>query len=167
MKKLILFTVLLFSFYSLNAQPIHECYSEIGTKIVLKGSDELICSLSTKFNLNDCFFISKSDIKDSLGITYFKFAIYKNIIDALDDRWKGKKMYSKDSVYTYKVRDVAKMIIYVGNVDRYLPTTFSLKISEFKKGSFFLDAKKNEDGLDGPPYDITPKEWSEIKKWKN
>lgn len=173
-----IFIALLFSFYSLNAQPIHECYSETGIKITLKGNDELNCSLSPSFDVNDCFFIHKSYIKDSLGITYFKFNIYKNMIDASDDTWKGKKMYTKDSVYTHKVRDVDKMIIYVGNFDRNDHISFYLEIPEFKKGSFYIDVKKNDGKEDvyyheynnnfgAPPYDITPEKWSDIKEWGN
>ncbi|MCP2028809.1 hypothetical protein L1276_003980 [Flavobacterium sp. HSC-32F16] len=178
-KTITIFIALLFSFYSLNAQPGDQsCYSERGIKIILEGSDELILSPTTPLSINNCFFIPKSTIKDSLGITYFKLTIYKNIIDASDDTWKGKKMYTKDSVYTYKVRDVDKMMIYVGNFDRNDHISFELEIPEFKKGTFFIDVKKN-DGMKGvyydeyknsdgaPSYDITPKEWSEIKKWKN
>ncbi|TPG40864.1 hypothetical protein [Flavobacterium pectinovorum] len=179
MKKLILFTILLISFYSLNAQPLHECYSETGIKIALKGNEELQCSLSPSFNLNDCFFIDPSYIKDSLGIAYFKIKIYKNITDASDDTWKGKKIYLKDSVYIHKIRDVDKMVIYVAKFDKNERISFYLEISEFKKGSFFIDASKidtvkyermksveyhrGSDTIQG--FDITPEKWTEIKKW--
>jgi hypothetical protein len=175
-----IFIALLFSFYSLNAQPgDNNCYSEKrGIKIILKGIEELILSPTMPLSINNCFFLSKSTIKDSLGITYFKLTIYKNMIDASDDKFKGRKMYTKDSVYTHKVRDVDKMMIYIENFNRNDNISFYLEIPEFKKGSFFIDVKK-DDGMEGvyydeynnnfgaPAYDITPKEWSEIKKWKN
>lgn len=175
-KKITIFTSLFFSFYFLKAQPIDECTSKRGIKIILKGSEELILSPTLPLDINNCLFIPKATIKDSLGVTYFKLSIYKNIVDASDDTLKGKKMYTKDSIYTYKVRDVAKMIIYVGNFDRNDHISFYLEIPEFQKGSFFIDVKKN-DGMEGvyydeynnnfgaPSYAITPKEWSEIKKW--
>ena len=167
MKKIILFTILLLSFYSLNAQPIPECNSETGIKIALKGNDELTCSLSPSF-----------DIKDSLGIAYFKFNIYKNITDAGDETWKGRKVYLKDSVYTHKIRDVDKMVIYVAKFDRKERIRFYLEIPEFKKGSFFIDVTKidetNYDKMKSTKYhrgsdttqgfDITPEKWTEMKK---
>jgi hypothetical protein len=162
MKKLILFTTLLFSFYFSNAQPIPDCARNItDSKIFLEGPNELLCDL-TKYgaypsDLSGCFVIDSYRIKDSLNTRYFKINIYKDIYN-----------YSNSSK-----KDIDKMEVYFFNVMNK-NFNYYLIVPDFKKGSFFIDVSKTHKikyvecqmcRQSIQAFDITPEKWSEIKKW--
>ncbi|MEN2400898.1 hypothetical protein GKZ90_0014025 [Flavobacterium sp. MC2016-06] len=163
MKKLILFIYFVSLSLISQAQSIPDCAkNSVNSRLFLNGPHTLLCdsisSNASPSNINQCFAIRSYQIRDTLNINYFKIYIYKNINDFANK----------------KKKKTPKMEIYFTNIIDKDSFNYYLDISKFKKGSFFINvSKKNNvkavecvmcrDSI--KVFDVTPKNWSEIKKW--